>query len=101
MHFQEIKPTPQAAQHAERKHIDFHQANDIDVVLIPLDEGALLHGGVGDGHRFVEWSAGKHEAADMLREMAREPDQLIGEINSLPDRRIVGIEPGLANVFVR
>ena len=36
----------------------------------------------------------------MLREMAREADQLVGERDGLPDRRICRIEAGLADVIV-
>ena len=45
--------------------------------------------------------AGEHEAADMLGEMAREADQIVGKRDRLPDRRICGIEAGLADVIVR
>ena len=80
MLLQEIEPAAQAAQHAEREHVDLHQAERIDVVLVPLDEGAVVHGGIADRHRLVERRAGEHEAADMLREVAREADQLVGEV---------------------
>ncbi len=46
-------------------------------------------------------SAREHEAADMLRQMAREADQLVGKRDRLADRRIVRIEAGLADVIVR
>ena len=101
MRFQEIEAAPQAAQHAEREHVDLHQAERIDVVLVPFDEGALVHGGIADRHRLVEPLAGEHEAADMLGEMARKTGQLVGERDRLPDRRIGGIEAGLADVIVR
>ena len=45
--------------------------------------------------------AGEHEAADMLGEMARKADQLVGKRDRLPDRRICRIEAGLADVIVR
>ena len=37
-------------QHAERKHIDFHEPYRLKIVLIPLDDAALGHGGVFDGN---------------------------------------------------
>ena len=46
-------------------------------------------------------SPAQHEAADMLREMARKADELVGEIDRLADRRIAGVEPGLAHMLVR
>ena len=39
-----------AGEHAEAEHIDFKQPERIEVVLVPFDEGAVLHGGVADGH---------------------------------------------------
>ena len=100
MRLEEVEPAPDAGQHAERQHVDLHQAERVDVVLVPFDEGAVLHGGVADRHGLVEPVAGEHEAADMLREMAREADELVGERDGLPDRRVVRIEPGLADVGV-
>ena len=44
--------------------------------------------------------AGEHEAADVLRQVARKADQLVGKRDRLPDRRIGGIEPGVADVVV-
>ena len=98
---QKIERAPQAAQHAEREHIDLHQPECVDVVLVPFDEGAIVHGGIADRHRFVEPFAGEHKAADMLGEMARKADQIVGKLDGLPDGRIGGIEPGLADVIVR
>ena len=100
MALEEIEAAPDAAQHAEREHVDLHEAERVDVVLVPLDEGALVHGGVADRHRLVEPLAGEHEAADMLGEMARKADQLVGKRDRLPDRRIGRIEPGLTDVIV-
>ncbi len=97
---QKIEPAAQAAQHAEREHIDLHQAERVDVVLVPFDEGALVHGGIGDRHGFVEPLAREHEAADMLGEMTREAGESIGERDRLADCRIGGIESGLADVIV-
>ena len=96
----QIKPAAHAAQHAEREHVDLHHAERVDVVLVPFDEGAVVHGGIADRHRFVEPALGEHETADMLRQMARKPDQFGGEFDRLPDHRIGRIEAGLADVIV-
>ncbi len=101
MGFEKIEPTAQAAQHAERAHVDLHQADGVDVVLVPFDEGALGHGGVGDRHRVVEPAAGEDETADVLGEVAREAGQCVGERDGLADRRVLRVEAGLANVIVR
>ena len=67
------------------EHVDLQQPS-VEVVLVPLDDGALLHGGVLDRHHLVEARAGDDEAADMLGEMAREADQLAGERDRLASR---------------
>src|SRR5215467_12177148 len=100
MSFQKIEPAPDAAQHVERKHIDFHETKRVDVVLVPLDEGALVHGGIADRHRKVEPLAREDETADVLGEVTRESNELVGERNRLPDRRISRIESRLSNVIV-
>ena len=78
MRLQKIEPAPEAAQHAEREHIDLHESERVDVVLVPFDEGALVHGGVADRHRLVEPLAREHEAADVLGEVTRKADELVG-----------------------
>ena len=41
------KPALDAGQHAQRQHIDLHDAERVDIVLVPLDEGAAVHGARG------------------------------------------------------
>ena len=100
MALEEVETSPEAAQHAEREHIDLHHAERVDVVLVPFDEGAILHGGIADRHRLVEPFAREDEASDMLGEMPGKADELMGELHGLPDGGISGIEPDLANVIV-
>ena len=85
-----------AGQHAEPQHVDLHQPERLEVVLVPFDEGAVLHRAVADGHHLRQRPARQHEAADMLREMAGEADQLGRERNGPAQQRISGVEPGLA-----
>ena len=66
MHLQKVEPAAQTAQHAERQHVDLHQTDGVDIVLVPFDESALGHGGVSDRDGIVEPFAGEHEAADVL-----------------------------------
>ena len=88
-------------QHAQRQHVDLHQAQRVDVVLVPLDEGAVLHGGVADRHGLVQPPLGQDEAADVLRQVAREARAARwASAVGAADLRVVGIEPGLADVLV-
>ena len=48
----------------------------VEIVLVPLDDGAVLHGRVLDRHHLAERAPGQHEAADVLGQVAREADQL-------------------------
>ena len=73
---QEIEAALHAGEHAERQAIDLHELQGVDVVLVPLDDLAVLHRGRLDRHQFVEPVVGQHEAARMLREMPRRADQL-------------------------
>ena len=61
------------------EHIDLQQPQRFEIVLLPFDDGALVHRGVLDRHHFVDARARDEKAADMLREMARRIDQLLGK----------------------
>ena len=53
-------------EHAEREHIDLHEPQRVDVVLVPFDHLAIHHGGGLDRHEIVQTVMGQHEAAGML-----------------------------------
>ncbi len=56
----------QGAEHAEGEHVDLEQADQVQVVLVPLDDGALGHAGVLHRHQGVEGVFGDHETAGVL-----------------------------------
>ncbi len=62
----QVEALADAGEHAEREHIDLHQPERLDVVLVPLDEGPIGHRAVVDRYHFVEPVLGEHEATDML-----------------------------------
>ena len=94
----EIKTFPDAGQHAERQHIDLHHTQGIDVVLVPLDEGAILHRSISDRNISIEPVLRQHEAADMLGQMARKFDQFGCQFDGTHDHRIIRIESGLLDL---
>ncbi len=96
----EVERLADAGEHAERQHIHLEHAERVDVVLVPLDVGAVLHGGVEHRHGLVEAAARQHEAADVLGEMAREADQRARQPDRLPQHRIGRIEPGFRDVLL-
>ena len=99
--FEQLEGFADAGEHAERQHVDLQEAQRRDIVLVPLDEGAVLHCRIADGHRLDQGSAHQHEAADMLREMARKAHQLSGEIEHAGEQRIARIEARFAHVLFR
>src|ERR1700730_587527 len=100
MKLQKIKAAPQATQHAEREYIDLHQFQRIDIVLVPLDKGAIVHGAVADWYGFIEPLAGQHKAADMLGKMTWKADQFFGERDRLADDGIIRIKSCLSDMAV-
>ncbi len=50
MRLQQSEGFADAGEHAEPQHIDLQEPQRVEIVLVPFDEGAVLHGGVADGH---------------------------------------------------
>ena len=100
-HAAEVERAADRREHAERKHVDLQQAERLEVVLVPLDHGARGHRGVLHRHQLGHGSARDHEAADVLRKMAREADQLAGERKQLPHRQALRIQAGFAHALVQ
>ena len=87
------------AQHAEGEDVDLEQAERVEVVLVPLDDAAVLHRRVLDRHQLGHAALGDDEAAGVLREVAREADQLRRELHPELDDRRLGIEAALAQAL--
>ena len=94
----QIERLAQASQHAEAEHVDLQNAQRVEIVLVPFDEGALRHGAVADRHHLVEPAARDDEAADVLRQMAREAGDLARQRRDLLDAPAVRIEAGAREV---
>ena len=92
---QQIEAFAQAGQHAEREAIDLEQLHRLEIVLVPLDDRAIRHRRVLDRHERVQRMLGDHEAADVLREMARKSEQLAGQREELAQHAAVRIEAAL------
>ena len=96
-----VKTAPDRAQHAQCQHIDFQHAQRVQIILVPFDESAVCHGRISDWNHFVEAFIGDDEAADMLRQMPRKPDQFGGHIQCHRKRRFFRVKSGFANMFGR
>ena len=67
MALDQLEALADGREHAERQHVHLQHAERVDVVLVPLEEGAVRHGAVVDRHGLVEPRAREHEAAHVLR----------------------------------
>jgi hypothetical protein len=94
----QIERLPDARQHPQSEHVDFQNAERVEIVLIPFDESALRHRAIADRHHLVEPAAGDDETADMLRQMTREADDFARQRRDLPDAAAVQIEPGARKI---
>ena len=94
----QVEALAQAGQHAESQHVDLVDLQGVEIVLVPFDDGPLLHGRVLDRYQLVEPAFGEHEAADMLRKMAREAAQRCRQLERQHQPRIGGIEAGFAHM---
>ncbi len=72
-----------AGQHSQRQNIDLHDPERVDVVLVPFDEGAVCHRRRPDRDDGVEPVLCQHEPTDMLRQVTRKTEQLIGMADHL------------------
>ncbi len=66
-----VQAAAQRAQHAEREHVHLQQLHLVQVVLVPLDDEALVHAGGLHRHQPRELALGEHEAAHVLAQVAR------------------------------
>ncbi len=89
---QQVEGPAQAAQHAQPEHIDLHELERVDVVLVPLDDLAVLHGGRLDWHQVDERVAGQHETAGVLTDMAGEADELLRQVEGEAQAAVAGVE---------
>ncbi|RMS55643.1 hypothetical protein ALP64_200424 [Pseudomonas syringae pv. actinidiae] len=97
----QIERPAQGAEHAQCKDVDFQQADQVQVVLVPLDDGALGHRCVFDRHQRVQRVLGNHETTRMLRQVPGETDQLAGQGQHALENGCFSIETVFAQAFGR
>ncbi len=97
----QIERLAQARQHAEPEHVDFQDAQRVEIVLVPFDVSAVVHRRIADRHHFVEPAAGDDEAADMLGQMTREAVDLGRERRDLAHAPALRVEAGAGDGILR
>ncbi len=89
---QHVEAALHAGKHAKCQAIHLHELHDIDIVLVPFDDLAIIHGGGFDRHQLVQPVMGQNEAARMLAVMARCADKLVGQFKGKFQATILHIE---------
>ncbi|ENN83893.1 hypothetical protein RHSP_82254 (plasmid) [Rhizobium freirei PRF 81] len=95
-----IEAVLHAGQHAECQHVDLHELDDVDIVLVPLDHLPVDHRGRLDRHELIEAIAGEDETAGMLRQMARRAHQLPREFQGQAQAPVSEVEIELFGMFL-
>jgi hypothetical protein len=90
---QEIEGALHARQHPQGQAVDLHEAQGIDVVLVPFDDLAVDHRRRFDRRQFVQPVVRQNEATRVLREMPRRPHELLRQ----HDRQL---QPPVAHVQI-
>ena len=87
-------------QHAEAEEVHLEDAQRVQVVLLPLDDGAVLHRGVLHRHHLGQLAVGDDEAAHVDGEVAGEALQQLGQRERPLHARVLGTEPRLRHLRV-
>ncbi len=81
----------EGGEHPEAEEVDLDDPEIGAVVLVPLDDGAVLHGGGLDGNDLVEPALGDDHPARVLAEVA-------GEVVDLPPQPFEVLDPGRGGI---
>src|SRR5690606_34144525 len=95
--FNDVKGFADGRQHAQSQAVHLENAQRVDVVLVPLNEGAVFHGRVFDGDQLVKPRACDDKPAHVLRQVARLAPQARDQLNQQGAAAVVFAHAGLAH----
>ena len=98
---QKVKRLADAGQHPQREDIHLEKPQRVDVVLVPFDDGAILHRGVLDGAKLIQPPLGDDKAADMLRQMAGKADDVADQLQGQHHAAVGRIKPRVTDPVCR
>ena len=75
---------PDGREHAQRQHINFHEAHLFQIVFVPLDDRALWHRSVFHWHQAGQPRLRQYKAAHMLTEVTRAAHQALAQCQPQP-----------------
>ena len=93
MALQQVKPAPQARQHAKRQNVDLENAQRIEIVLVPHNRRAPVHRSGRNRHDFVKPRLRDDKASGVLRQMTRKARDFLGKPHHMRDVLILRIQP--------
>jgi hypothetical protein len=67
---QKMQRFADGGEHAEAQDVHFQEPEGLEVVFVPLDDGAVFHRCVFDGDQLSQGTAGDDKTADVLGEVA-------------------------------
>ena len=80
---QKVKSLAEAGQHSQRQNVDLEDLQSVDVILVPGDDGAVLHRGVFHRAQLIQAALGDDEAADVLGKVAGKALDLVDQLHGL------------------
>ena len=100
MRGEQVECTPHAAEHAQAEDIDFHEAQCVDVILVPLDHLAIGHRCRFDRYQVVQPILCQNETAGMLGHMPGKADQNPRQIQCQAQATILQVEVQCLDVLL-
>ncbi len=97
---EQLERAAHAAQHAQAEHVDLHELQGVDVVLVPLDHLPVGHRRRLDRHQVVQPVLRQHEAARVGAELPRKADQLARQLQRQPQPAVLQVEVQLLGVLL-
>ncbi|KWV86540.1 hypothetical protein PFLmoz3_03973 [Pseudomonas fluorescens] len=101
MSAQQIEAAADRAEHAQGKDVHLEQTDGVEVVFVPLDNGALGHGRIFHRHQGVQRVFADHKAARVLGQVPRKTDQLLGQRQDTPQQWAVRVEAAFTQALQR
>ena len=81
-------------EHPQPEQVDLHQPDRIEIVLLPLDDGAVLHTRGLDRHHGAQRLLGEHESAYVDAAMTRRGVEPLDDVGETLHARVVRVEIG-------
>jgi hypothetical protein len=88
-----------ADKHPQRQDVDLQDAENIEIVLVPLDDGAIRHRRVLDRHQVCQGAIGNDKTSHVLGQMSGKSPKLLNEREELLDHQTVDRHSLLGELF--